>query len=41
VLEVADRRARDVASLFQELGYDEVTITPDLANRERVVSARR
>jgi release factor glutamine methyltransferase len=41
VLEVADGRAREVASLLQELGYDDVTITLDLASRERVVSARR
>jgi release factor glutamine methyltransferase len=41
VLEAADGKARDVASLLAEIGYAEVTITPDLAGRERVVSGRR
>jgi release factor glutamine methyltransferase len=41
VLEVADGRARAVASLLDEIGYAEATIKSDLADRERVVSARR
>jgi release factor glutamine methyltransferase len=41
VLEVADGRAQDDASLLSELGYETVTIAPDLAGRERVVSGRK
>jgi release factor glutamine methyltransferase len=41
VLEVADGRARDVATLLEALGYEQVSIDPDLAGRERVVSGRR
>jgi release factor glutamine methyltransferase len=41
VLEVADGKAREVASLVAELGYERATIGADLAGRERVVSARK
>jgi release factor glutamine methyltransferase len=41
VLEVADGKAREVASMLAELGYEGVTIDPDLAGRERIVSGRR
>jgi release factor glutamine methyltransferase len=41
VLEVAPRQAAPVARVLQELAYDAVTITPDLAGRERVVEGRR
>jgi release factor glutamine methyltransferase len=41
VLEVADGKAREVASLLRDVGYAEATITSDLADRERVVSARK
>jgi release factor glutamine methyltransferase len=41
VLEVADGKARDVGALVEALGYGEAVITPDLARRERVVSAQK
>ena len=41
VLEVAERRGAEVASLLEELGYDEVMTTEDLAGRDRVVEGRR
>jgi release factor glutamine methyltransferase len=41
VLEVAERRGAAVASLLEELGYDEVMTTEDLAGRDRVVEGRR
>ena len=41
VLESADRRAEALASALQALGYADVTTTPDLAGRPRVVDARR
>ena len=40
VLETADGRARDVAALLEELGYEEVSVGLDLAGRERVVDGR-
>jgi len=40
VLEVHERRAPDVATLAESLGYDVVRISADLAGRERVVEAR-
>jgi release factor glutamine methyltransferase len=39
-LEVADGRAHDVAELLRGLGYEEVAISKDLAQRERVVDGR-
>ena len=41
VLEVADGQAPTVAGELRELGYADVTITRDLADRERVVEGRR
>jgi release factor glutamine methyltransferase len=38
--EVADGKAGPVAALLRELGYEEVTIGKDLAERERVVDGR-
>lgn len=37
VLEVADGKAGEVASLLRDLGYRDVVVTRDLAGRERVV----
>ena len=39
-LEVADGRAGGIAQLLESLGYLAVTMTPDLAARERVVDGR-
>ncbi len=39
-LEVADTRAAEVAADLDEIGYAEVTITRDLAGRERIVDGR-
>lgn len=41
VLEAADVRAEALASAIRDLGYTDVTTTPDLAGRPRVVEARR
>jgi release factor glutamine methyltransferase len=41
VLEVADGKAERVKAMLEELGYEAVTIDADLADRERVVSARK
>jgi release factor glutamine methyltransferase len=40
VLEVHEDRAGEVAQLLSNLGYADVTITPDLGGRGRVVEAR-
>jgi release factor glutamine methyltransferase len=40
-LEVGDGQAPAVVAALIDLGYHEVTITPDLAGRERVVEGRR
>ena len=40
VLEVADGTAERVAALLAGLGFDDVTSTPDLAGRDRVVEGR-
>jgi release factor glutamine methyltransferase len=40
VLESHAEHASDVAALLQGLGYADVTVTRDLAGRERVVEAR-
>jgi release factor glutamine methyltransferase len=40
VLEVGDGQAGPLARSLGELGYDDVTITRDLAGRERVVEGR-
>jgi release factor glutamine methyltransferase len=41
VLESADARATGLATALSALGYADVTTTPDLAGRPRVVEARR
>jgi release factor glutamine methyltransferase len=41
VLESADGRAEPLAAALRGLGYKDVTTTPDLARRPRVVDARR
>ena len=41
VLEVGDGQAEDVAETLRELGYTDVTVTPDLTGTERVVDGRR
>jgi methylase of polypeptide subunit release factors len=41
VLEVGDGQAEEVGDVLKEAGYDEVTITPDLAGIDRVVEGRR
>jgi release factor glutamine methyltransferase len=41
VLEVGDGQASQVAASLEGLGYADVTITRDLADRERVVEGRR
>jgi len=40
VLEVHEDRADEIAALLGDAGYAEVTITRDLAGRERVVEGR-
>jgi release factor glutamine methyltransferase len=40
VLETAARSAERLRSLLNELGYERVTITPDLAGRDRVVEGK-
>lgn len=39
-LEVADGKAAQIAAALDEVGYQEVTVTPDLAGRERIVDGR-
>jgi release factor glutamine methyltransferase len=41
VLEAGDGRAEALAAAVEELGYDEIAVTRDLAGRERVVEGRR
>jgi release factor glutamine methyltransferase len=41
VLEVGDGQALATAALLDELGYEDVVTTPDLAGRDRVVEGRR
>ena len=41
VLEVGDGQARHVAARLTELGYEAVSISEDLAGRERIVEGRR
>jgi release factor glutamine methyltransferase len=41
VLEVGDGQARSVAELLRRLGYGDVSISKDLADRERIVDGRR
>ena len=39
-LEVADGKAAEIAAALDKSGYLEVTVTPDLAGRERIVDGR-
>lgn len=39
-LEVADGKAAEIAALLENGGYEEVTVTRDLAGRERIVDGR-
>ena len=39
-LEVADGKAAEIAAMLDESGYQEVTVTCDLAGRERIVDGR-
>jgi release factor glutamine methyltransferase len=41
VVEVADQRAGEAASMLEELGYEEVRLSPDLTGRERIAEGRR
>jgi release factor glutamine methyltransferase len=41
VVEVADERAGDAAAMLEELGYEDVRTSPDLAGRDRIVEGRR
>jgi len=41
VLEVGDGQAESAASALRSFGYGDVTITPDLTGKERVVEGRR
>lgn len=41
VVEVADQRADEAASMLEELGYEEVCLSPDLTGRERIAEGRR
>jgi release factor glutamine methyltransferase len=41
VLEAADGKAAGIAGTLAELGYEQVTVDPDLAGRDRIVSARK
>jgi release factor glutamine methyltransferase len=40
VLECGDGQARNLASALEDLGYEDVLVTPDLAGRDRVVEGR-
>jgi methylase of polypeptide subunit release factors len=41
VLEAGDGQAVGLAAALDDLGYEDVAITPDLAGRNRVVEGRR
>ena len=41
VVEVADQRAGEAASMLEELGYEDVRLSPDLTGRERIAEGRR
>ena len=41
VLETHECQAQDVAATLESLGYTDVTVTPDLAGKPRVVEGRK
>jgi release factor glutamine methyltransferase len=41
VVEVADQRAGEAASMLEEFGYEDVRLSPDLTGRERIAEGRR
>ena len=41
VIEIADTRGPDAVALLDELGYDDVRLTPDLTGRDRIAEGRR
>lgn len=41
VLEIGDRQGEAVRRLLEEKGYDEVSVLPDLAGRDRIAEGRR
>jgi release factor glutamine methyltransferase len=41
VVEVADERADDAASMLEQLGYEDVLLSLDLTGRERIAEGRR
>lgn len=41
VVEVADQRAAEAASMLEELGYEDVRLSPDLTGSERIAEGRR
>ena len=40
VLEIAENQARNVAALLDDLGYERLRISPDMAGRDRVIEAQ-
>ncbi len=40
VLEIAENQAANVAELLRHLGYERLTISPDMAGRDRVIEAQ-
>jgi release factor glutamine methyltransferase len=40
VLEIAENQAANVAELLRDLGYERLTISPDMAGRDRVIEAQ-
>jgi release factor glutamine methyltransferase len=41
VVEIADQRAGEAESVLEELGYEDVRLSPDLTGRERIAEGRR
>jgi len=39
VLEIAENQAASVADLLRDLGYQRLTVSPDMAGRDRVIEA--
>ena len=38
--EIAENQAANVAGLLNELGYEQLRISPDMAGRDRVIEAQ-